>query len=151
MEIREADFDDPQVRALLRLHLAGMHDNSPPGTDHALDLDGLRQPTIRLYAAWDGDGLLGFGALKALDADVGEIKSMRTHPDAVRRGVARALLEHIIAQARARGYRRLSLETGTGPAFDAAQALYERYGFVQGAVFAGYWETDFNRFFHLDL
>jgi putative acetyltransferase len=92
-----------------------------------------------------------FGALKQLDAHAGEIKSMRTHPDYLRRGVAAALLEHIINQARARGLHRLSLETGSGLAFEPALALYRRHGFVNGAAFSDYQKSDFNQFLHLKL
>lgn len=146
-----ADFDDPRVVGLLGLHLAGMHDASPPGTSYALDLSGLRRPEISLYTAWEGEDLLGVGALKALDARTGEIKSMRTHPDRLRRGAGRLVLEHIIAVARCRGYRRLSLETGLGGAFAPALSLYARYGFVDGELFGDYEANGFNRFLHLTL
>lgn len=151
MRIVAADFDDPQVRALLRAHLQGMGDASPPGTSYALDLSGLRQPEVSLYAAWDGDDLLAIGALKALGAEAGEVKSMRTHPDRLRRGAARGLLDHIIAAARTRGYRRLSLETGLGGAFAPALGLYARYGFADGERFGEYEANGFNRFLHLTL
>ena len=151
MNIVAADFDDPQVLALLGVHLAGMHANSPPGHVFALDLSGLRAPDISFYAAWEGGDLFGFGALKQISPTEGEIKSMRTHPAHLRSGVAQALLGHIIAIARSRAYRRLSLETGRGPAFDAAIALYRRHGFVEGEAFGGYEKSAFNQFLHLDL
>lgn len=146
-----ADFDDPRVVDLLRIHLQGMHANSPPGSVHALDLSGLRVPEVALFTAWDGDQLLGMGALKALDDQTGEIKSMRTAAQHLRRGVAAALLEHLIGVARARGYRRISLETGSGPAFEPALALYRKRGFVNGEAFADYAASAFNQFLHLDL
>jgi putative acetyltransferase len=139
------------VQALLRLHLAGMHASSPPGTSFALDDSGLRQASITVWTAWAGDAIAGMGALKALAPDWGELKSMRTHPDFLRQGVGAVLLEHIIAVARARGMRRLSLETGTGPAFEPALGLYRRRGFVDGEAFAGYPPSAFNRFMHLRL
>ncbi|MFV0296484.1 MAG: GNAT family N-acetyltransferase, partial [Hyphomicrobiaceae bacterium] len=112
MRIIEADLDEAQVLALLGLHLAGMHATSPPGNVHALDLSGLRHPSVSFFTAWDGDVLLGMGALKELDSMTGELKSMRTHPDHLRKGVAATILAHLVELGRRRGYRRLSLETG---------------------------------------
>lgn len=151
MRIEVADFEDAQVRALLAAHLAGMHAASPPCMVHALDLSGLMQPEITLYAAWEGETLVGVGALKALGDGASELKSMRTHASHLRKGVGRRLLEHLLAEARARGYRRVSLETGSGEAFDPALALYRRYGFTNGPRFGEYAESDFNQFLHLDL
>jgi putative acetyltransferase len=151
VKIIPGDFDDPQVLRLLRLHLAGMHEASPPGTVYALDLSGLNSPDIAFFAAWDGDALVGMGALKELGAAHGEIKSMRTHPEHLRRGVAARILEHLLALARERGYRRVSLETGTGPAFEPALALYRRYGFALGEKFGDYAASAFNVFMHRSL
>lgn len=151
MDIVPVDFANKQVIALLRLHLLQMQDNSPPGTVFALDLSALQSPDITFLAAWDEGLLLGFGALKALGEGQGELKSMRTHPDHLRKGVAAAILRHLISLARQRGYRRLSLETGSGPDFAAATALYLRFGFRRGEVFADYPITTFNHFYHLDL
>jgi len=148
------DLTGEATRDLLRIHLAGMHVASPPGTVFALDLSGLLQPEVTVWTLREGGAVLGIGALKALSDGNGEVKSMRTHPDHLRKGVARALLEHIITQAQARGMRRLSLETGDGPAFEPALTLYTRRGFVEGEVFgdyAGVADSGFNRFFHLDL
>ncbi|MGI4875990.1 MAG: GNAT family N-acetyltransferase [Janthinobacterium lividum] len=151
MEIVRDDLTGPEVAALLELHLAALADHSPPGSVHALDLDRLRTPDIDFWTVRDGTALIGCGALKAIDVMHGEIKSMRTDPDHLRRGVAAALVAHIVAVARSRGYARLSLETGSGPAFDPALALYRRFGFVDGAAFGGYQSTAFNQFLHLDL
>jgi putative acetyltransferase len=151
MVIVPGDFENPQLLTLLRLHLAGMHENSPPGSVQALDLSGLKAPDISLYTAWRDDKLLGMAALKELDAVTGEIKSMRTDPAHLREGVAAALLDHILSVAHERGYRRLSLETGSGEAFEPALALYRKNGFVNGAAFGGYEVTSFNQFLHLDL
>jgi putative acetyltransferase len=146
-EIREGGLDDRQVTALLRLHLAHMHENSPPESVHALDLSGLRRPDVTFWTAWEGDELLGCGALKQLDAGHGEIKSMRTAPERLRRGTGAALVSHILGEARARGYRRLSLETGSGPAFEPAHALYRQFGFTECGSFGDYPEDDpFSRF-----
>jgi putative acetyltransferase len=151
LDIRVDDLSGEPTRTLLALHLAGMHANSPPGHVFALDLSGLQAPGVTVWSAWDGSALAGVGALKQVDSHRGEVKSMRTHPDHLRKGVAAALLEHIIAVARERGYRRLSLETGSGPAFDAALALYRRRGFVDGEAFGDYVRSEFNQFLHLDL
>ncbi len=149
--IIEDDASGGATQALIRAHLAGMHASSPPDHVHALGIERLRAPDVTLWTLWEGDDLLGCGALKALAGDHGEIKSMRTQPHALRRGVAAALLEHIIAVARARGYRRLSLETGTGLAFEPAHRLYARYGFAACPPFAGYRPGAFSRFMTLAL
>ena len=149
--VRPGDFEDDRVKALLTRHLEGMHANSPPGHVFALDWSGLQQPEISFYALWEGEDLLGVGALKELESGAGEIKSMRTADAHLRKGVGAAILEHIIAEARRRGYRRLSLETGSGPAFEPAIKLYRRYGFSEGGAFDGYEKSPFNQFLHLDL
>src|SRR5688572_11219138 len=136
--IRPADFTDHRVKALLTRHLEGMHANSPPGHVFALDWSGLQKPEISFYALWEDDELLGFGALKELEPQAGEIKSMRTADAHLRRGVAAAILDHIIDEARRRGYTQLSLETGSGAAFEPALKLYRKYGFAEGGAFGGY-------------
>lgn len=151
MQIVPGDFDDARVRALIALHLQGMHDHSPPEHVHALDLSALQRPDISFYVAWDGADVLGMGALRALGDGTGELKSMRTAPAHLRKGIAAAMLEHLIAEARARGYRRVSLETGRGDAFEPALALYRKRGFRDGAAFADYGPSDFSQYLHLDL
>lgn len=151
LRIVPGDLDDARLRALLAEHLREMRGASPPGTSFALDVSGLQRPDISLYAAWRGEELLGVGALKAIGPRHGEIKSMRTAAAHRREGVAQALLEHLIQVACARGYHRVSLETGSGPTFAAALQLYRRRGFVAGGPFADYRESPFNQFFHLDL
>lgn len=127
-----------------------MHENSPPGSVYALDYSGLQTHDIDFLTLWKDETLLGMGALKDL-GDGGEIKSMRTHPDHIRKGVGRALLEHILRLARERGYKRLSLETGSGESFEPALALYRKYGFKNGGAFGGYEASEFNQFLHLDM
>jgi len=151
MIIVPGDFENVQLLALLRLHLSGMYANSPPGSDNAFDLPGLKAPDISVYTAWHDGKLLGMAALKELDAATGEIKSMRTDPAHLRKGVAAALLDHILGVAKERGYRRLRLETGSGEAFEPALALYRKNGFVNGEAFGDYDATSFNQFLHLDL
>src|SRR5262245_14163173 len=151
MIIVPGDFENPQLLALLRLHLAGMHANSPPGSNNAFDLSGLKAPDINVYTAWRDDRLLGMAALRALDAVTGAIKSMRTDPAHLRKRAAATLLDPILGGARERGYRRLSLEAGSGPAFEPALALYRKNGFIDGEAFGGYEVTSFNQFLHLYL
>ncbi len=151
MDIRVDDLSSAATQELLRLHLDGMHANTPPEHVFALDLSGLKDPSVTLWSVWEGEAICGIGALKQLDETAGEVKSMRTHPDFLRRGVAAALLERIIAEARTRGMRQLSLETGRGPDFEAALALYRRRGFVNGDAFADYEPSDYSQFLHLEL
>lgn len=149
--IKPADFADHRIKALLTRHLEAMHANTPPGHVFALDWSGLQTPEISFYALWEGEELLGFGALKELGPRAGEIKSMRTADAHLRRGVAALILEHIIGEARRRGYARLSLETGSGPAFAPALELYRKYGFSDGGAFSDYEKSPFNQFLHLEL
>ncbi|WP_260598605.1 GNAT family N-acetyltransferase [Sphingomonas endolithica] len=151
MRIVRDDLTHPAVLALLDMHVREAHATSPADGVFALDLTGLRDPALTLWSAWDGETLLGLGALKELDATHGELKSMRTAPDQLRRGVAAAMLAHLIAEARARGYQRLSLETGTNAPFAPARALYEAVGFVPSGPFGDYKLTDFNRCYTLAL
>ena len=141
MYIADGGLDDPRVVELLRAHLTRAAAETAPGSAHALDLSGLRAPDVTFWSAWEGrarDTLLGVGAVKALSADHGEVKSMHTAEAARRRGVGSALLGHIIAAARARGMSRLSLETGSWPYFAPARALYARHGFVECPPFGDY-------------
>jgi putative acetyltransferase len=151
MEIRTGDFADPKVKDLLRLHLEGMHENSPPGHVFALDINGLRRADIAMWTVWKDDLLLAFGALKEITPNTGEIKSMRTDPLHVRQGAGTFVLNHIIQKARDRRYKRLSLETGSGPAFEPALTLYRKHGFRDGPAFSNYVKSEFNQFMYLDL
>jgi len=145
------DLSGPEVAALLSDHLDAMHTHTPPGSVHALDLSGLRAPEVTFWSAWVGDELAGCGALKELDPRRGEVKSMRTAPAHLRRGVAAAVLAEIVGAARERGYAELLLETGHGAPFDAAHGLYARFGFVPCGPFADYPDDPFSRFFRLVL
>jgi putative acetyltransferase len=152
IQIVRDDLSGAATLDLLRLHLQGMHESSPPGTSFALDLAGLQSPDVTVWSGWVGARIAGIGALKDLGDGCGEVKSMRTHPHFLRQGVAAQLLEHIIRVAEGRGMRRLSLETGTGPSFEPALALYRRRGFVNGPSFGSYpSDSSFNQFLHLDL
>ncbi len=151
MHIVEDDLSGLQIQALITLHVTEARGNSPPGQSFALDLNGLKTPDMTFWSAWDNDELLGCVALKQLSPTHGEIKSMRTSPEHLRKGVARRLLDHIVYVGRDRAYTRISLETGAGPAYEAAISLYQRHGFLKGEAFADYDNGDFNQCFHLDL
>ncbi len=140
MEIRVDDLSGPEIRELLREHLANMRQISPPESVHALPVEGLLKPEVTFWSAWENGELLGCGALKDLDAQGGEIKSMRTSSRHRRRGVAKALLACIISEAVRRGYRRLNVETGSMEAFEPARQLYARAGFTFCGPFADYAE-----------
>jgi len=138
MQIQIEDPALPDIYTLLDEHLRNMHELSPPESVHALDVSRLQSPDVTFWTARENGVLLGCGALKELDPEHGEIKSMRTPQTLRRRGAGRALLAHIIQEARGRGYRRLSLETGTVDAFRPAQQLYSSFGFQDCGPFADY-------------
>lgn len=140
------DLESAEVQSLVAEHLRGMHDASPPETVYALSTSGLKQPDVTFWSVWDGRDLLGCGALKELDANSGEVKSMRTRASFLRRGVGQFMLDVIVHAASARGYDQLLLETGTGEAFEAAHALYRKNGFEWCGPFGDYVVTDFNVF-----
>ena len=140
MEIKIDDLSGPEVAELLTEHLQSMAEVSPPESRHALNLDELRKPGITFWSVWLGHVLAGCGALKALDRQHGEIKSMRTAKAHLRKGVATTLLEHILSEAKRRGYCRLSLETGSMPYFEPAHRLYRKFGFKTCPPFEGYVE-----------
>ncbi|WP_425229314.1 GNAT family N-acetyltransferase [Sphingomonas sp.] len=151
MEIREDDPGSSALAELLAQHVAFGRAHTPPENTHVLVPDRLRDPAITFWTAWEGETLLGMVALKQIAPDHAEVKSMRTADAALRRGVGRALLDHLLAVACARGYRRVRLETGTAPPFDPATRLYEQAGFVDGPAFGGYPASPHNRFMYLDL
>jgi putative acetyltransferase len=149
--IRADDLSGPEVAALLREHLSSVALHSPPESVHALDLEGLRGPDVDFWSAWLDSELVGCGALKELDASHGELKSMRTSASHLRKGVASAILEHMLNVARERSYRRLSLETGSMGAFAPARSLYSRFGFELCGPFAGYTEDPYSVFMTREL
>lgn len=140
MEIKVDDLRDPRIHELLDEHLQNMMAISPPESVHALDLDELRQPEITFWAAWESDELLGCGAIKELDAAHAEVKSMRTASAHLRKGVASQILIHMLDEAKSRGYRRVSLETGSMDEFEPARRLYKLFGFEFCGPFADYRE-----------
>jgi putative acetyltransferase len=151
MEIRVGGLASPEVQRLLREHLQDVAQHSPPESIHALDLESLHQPQITFWSVWGDAGLMGCGALQELDAHHGEIKSMRTASAHLRQGVAAKLLSHICAEANRRGYRRLSLETGSMAAFAPARRLYAASGFRECGPFAQYVSDPYSVFMTKEL
>ncbi|MFI7153801.1 GNAT family N-acetyltransferase [Nonomuraea sp. NPDC050022] len=138
MKIAVDDLSGPEIAAFLDEHLQQMRSITPLESKHALDLDALRAPEVTFWTVVDGDTLVGCGAIKRLDADHAEVKSMRTRPVRQRSGVASLLLGHIIAEATRMGFARLSLETGSDEFFLPARKLYEKFGFAYCEPFADY-------------
>ena len=151
MQIIDGELDHPRVQALLAYHFQSARAQTAPGSAHALDLSGLKAPDIRFWSAWEGDQVIGIGALKRLSATHGEVKSMHTSETSRRKGVGSAVLSHIIGVARQTGMSRLSLETGSWPYFDAARGLYRRHGFAACAPFGGYVADPNSVFMTLEL
>lgn len=151
MDIREDDLRGPEIAALLQEHLDSMALHSPPESVHALDLERLRQTDITFWTAWQDGDLLGCCAMKELDPTHGEIKSMRTARQHLRKGVAASLLTHLLEQANRRSYERLSLETGSMEAFAPARKLYAGFGFEYCGPFADYVEDPYSVFMTREL
>lgn len=149
--IVEDDLSGEAIRTLVAQHLSGMHASSPACKVHALPVEKLRQPGVTFYSAWAGDALAGMGAIRELDARHGELKSMRVADACLGKGVGEAILLHLLSVARARGYQRVSLETGRGPAFEPALGLYRKHGFANCEPFADYVVDDFSQCLTLDL
>ncbi|MGH8157057.1 MAG: GNAT family N-acetyltransferase [Rhodanobacter sp.] len=150
-DIRLDDLRGPEVATLLQEHLQDMALHSPPESIHALDLAKLRLPEITFWTVWQNAELLGCGAIRELDATHAEIKSMRTSRRHRRKGVAVVMLQHILDEASRRGYRRLSLETGSASAFEPARQLYARFGFHPCGPFADYIDDPYSVFMTLEL
>lgn len=151
LQIKEDDLSGAAIRHLVSLHLAGMHANSPACKVHALTVEKLREPGVTFYSAWSRDDLTGMGAIRELDSAHAELKSMRVAPEWLGRGIGEAILLHLLALARTRGYRRVSLETGNGPAFEPALGLYRKHGFSNCPAFADYVLDGFSQCLTLEL
>ena len=146
LQIEVDDLSRASVQRLIAEHLSDMFATSPAESVHALDLDALRKPDVTFWTAWSGTELLACGALKELNPREGELKTMRTAAAARGKGVGARLLTHLLDEAVARGYERVSLETGTQPYFAAARRLYARHGFVECGPFGGYAEDRFSTY-----
>ncbi|MEH7180609.1 GNAT family N-acetyltransferase [Neobacillus vireti] len=151
MKIKIDDLTGNAVKELVREHLQGMHQSSPPESIHALGFEQLRSSEITFWSGWEGTELVGCGALKELDDHHGEIKSMRTSSAHLRKGVAKQMLKHIIEEAKRRGYLRLSLETGSQGAFEPARRLYASFGFLYCEPFSDYSEDPNSVFMTMEL
>ncbi|MEL3960958.1 GNAT family N-acetyltransferase [Lysinibacillus endophyticus] len=151
MDIKIDDLIDIRTIKLIKTHLAGMMENSPIESIHALNVEGLKQDNITFYSAWEDNDIMGCGALKELTAKHGEVKSMRTAEKHLRKGVASAILQHIINEAKKRGYTKLSLETGSMDAFKPAHRLYEGFGFRYCKPFDQYWDDPNSLFMEIGL
>ena len=146
MLIKIDDLRGPEIAKLLQVHMDGMRATSPEASVHALDLEALRRPEITFWSVWEGNQLCGCGAIKQLNAEHAELKSMRTAAEHLRKGVAAQLLAHIITAAQQRGLRRLSLETGSTQDFEPAHKLYEQFGFERCGPIEGYVADPFSVF-----
>lgn len=151
MDIKEDDLMGEKIIALINEHLTGMHGITPAESVHALPLEKLRKPDIKFWSVWEQDELMGCGSLKELDAKHGEIKSMRTATQHLRKGVAALIIEHLLKEAKQRGYKRISLETGASENFIPAQKLYEKYGFIYCGPFADYKDDSNSVFMTLEI
>lgn len=151
MEIKIDNLTDIRTQELINTHLAGMAENSPVESIHALNVAALKQDNVTFYSAWDINGIMGCGALKELTPKHGEVKSMRTAETHLRKGVARDILKHIINEAIRRGYTKLSLETGSMDAFKPAHRLYESFGFKYCNPFYDYTDDPNSVFMEIDL
>ena len=149
--IIEDDLSGEAIRTLVAIHLSGMHANSPACKVHALPVEKLREPGVTFFSAWVGEALAGMGAIRELDPTHGELKSMRVASDWLGKKIGEAMLLHLLAVARQRGYARVSLETGQGPAFEPALGLYRKHGFVNCEAFADYVLDDFSQCLTLEL
>ena len=146
MDVRIGELRNKDIINLLEEHHADMLSHSPPESVHALDLSALESPDITFWSFWVNQELAGIVALKELETEHGEIKSMRTSTNFLRKGIARKLLAHIINQANIRSYKKLSLETGTMDAFLPAQMLYKQFGFKECEPFDNYQEDHYSMF-----
>ena len=151
MKIILDDLTDKRTLELISTHLAGMAENSPPESIHALNVKGLKRDNIAFYSAWEDEDIMGCGALKELTTKHGEVKSMRTVEKHLKKGVARVILQHIINEAKMRDYTKLSLETGSMEAFQPARRLYESFGFTYCEPFDKYTEDPNSLFMTLNL
>ncbi|REL27823.1 GNAT family N-acetyltransferase [Thalassotalea euphylliae] len=151
MDIRLDDLTSAQVIELLEEHLADMQVTSPPESKHALDLDALKCASVLFWTLWDNDQLAGFAACKQLDASHAELKSMRTARSYKNKGVASRLLKHIINDVKAKGFDKLSLETGSMDYFAPARALYQKHGFSYCEPFSDYVDDPNSKFMTLNL
>ena len=145
--VREDDLSDLQTQGLIEFHQLGMHSLTPPEHSFSLDLSKLKDPSITFFSAWASEEIAGIGALKKYSLELGEVKTMRTHPKFLRQGVSQLILDAIITKARSIGIATLALETGPVHNFEPAVSLYLKNGFKKSGPFADYKESPYNFFY----
>ena len=151
MKSIENNFDESQVNELLTKHFIELRSVSPPGSTHVLDIPGLKDPTIRFWSLWDGDNLVGCGALKLLEKEHGEFKSIRVADKFRKNGMGEKIIAHLIDQAKQIGIKRLSIETGSGDFFAPARKLFTKFGFKKCKPFAHYKDDPNSCYFSLEI
>ena len=151
MKSIENNFDEPQVNELLLKHFIELRSVSPPGSTHVLDIPGLKDPTIRFWSLWDADNLVGCGALKLLEKDRGEFKSIRVANKFRKNGMGEKIISHLIDQAKQIGIKKLSIETGSGEFFTPARKLFKKFGFKECKPFAHYKEDPNSCYYSLNI
>jgi len=151
IKIERDDLSDGKIDGLLNAHLKEMQAYSPPESIHALDPEMLRDPSIVFWSARAGSDIAGCGALKAISSVSGEIKSMKTSPDFLRKGIGAGILEKIIEEAQKRSYSSINLETGSDAAFEPAIKMYIKYGFEECGPYGSYVLDPYSKFYTLNL
>ena len=151
MKSIENNFDEPQVNELLTKHFVELRSVSPPGSTHVLDIPGLKDPTIKFWSLWDSDNLVGCGALKLLEKDHGEFKSIRVADKYRKNGMGEKIISHLIDQAKQIGIKKLSIETGSGDFFGPARKLFKKFGFKECEPFAHYKEDPNSCYYSLNI
>ena len=151
MKSIENNFDHPEVNELLKKHFIELRSVSPEGSAHVLDIPGLKVPTIRFWSLWDGNELIGCGALKFLDKKHGEFKSIRVADKFKKRGMGKKIISHLIDQAKQIGIKKLSIETGSGKFFEPARELFKKFGFKNCKPFAHYKKDPNSCYFSLEI
>ena len=151
MKSIENNFDEPQVNELLTKHFIELRSVSPPGSTHVLDIPGLKDSTIRFWSLWDGENLVGCGALKILEKEHGEFKSIRVANKFRKNGMGEKIISHLIDQAKQFGIKKISIETGSGDFFAPARNLFKKFGFKECKPFAHYKEDPNSCYYSLNI
>tara|TARA_B100001250_G_scaffold124565_1_gene105877 strand:- start:2999 stop:3454 length:456 start_codon:yes stop_codon:yes gene_type:complete len=151
MKSIENNYDHPQVNDLLKKHFIELRSVSPEGSAHVLDIPGLKIPSIKFWSLWNENELIGCGALKFLDKEHGEFKSIRVADKFRGKGMGEKIISHLIDQAKEIGIKKLSIETGAGNFFKPARKLFQKFGFKSCKPFAHYKEDPNSCYFNLEM
>ena len=151
MKSIEGNFDNPEVNELLNKHFIELRSVSPAGSTHVLDIDGLKDPSIKFWSLWENNKLIGCGALKFLEKDHGEFKSIRVADEFRKKGIGERIINHLIEEAKKLEISKLSIETGAGEFFAPARKLFNKFGFKKSEPFAHYKVDPNSCYFTLDL